>query len=101
MRLRTRLGHLHHTVACRRDLLPLRAEQDAPQPLRTASDILDLLEQLTAAVQADPWTGAAEKARAAGYLAGVALKAIEVGNLANRIELLELVLKQRPAGSSA
>ena len=57
--------------------------------------------QLAAADRADPWTGVAEKARAAGYLAGVALKAIEVGNLASRIELLEAVLKQRPKGNSA
>jgi hypothetical protein len=100
MRLRTRLGNLHSTVVGRQGVIPLRAEQEAP-PLRTATDILDLLEQLTAAVRADPWAGAAEKARAVGYLAGIALKAIEVGNLANRIELLEAVLKQRPAGSSA
>jgi hypothetical protein len=101
MRLRTRLGNLHSTVAGRRGVIPLRAEQDAPPPLRTATDILDLLEQLTAAVRADTWTGAVEKARAAGYLAGMALKAIEVGNLASRIELLEAVLKQRPKGNSA
>jgi hypothetical protein len=62
---------------------------------------LDLLEQLTAAVRADPWTGAVEKARAAGYLASVALKAIEVGNLAGRLELLEEVLKRRPRGNTA
>jgi hypothetical protein len=88
-------------VAGRRGAIPLRPEQDAPPPLRTATDILDVLEQLTAAVRADPWAGAVEKARAAGYLAGIALKAIEVENLANRIELLELILKQRPRGSSA
>jgi hypothetical protein len=31
----------------------------------------------------------------------VALRAIEVGNLAGRIELLEAVLKQRPRGNTA
>ena len=36
-----------------------------------------------------------ERARCIGYLAGVALKAIEAGNLAVRIETLETVLKQR------
>jgi hypothetical protein len=101
MKLRTRLGNLRNTVACRRGILPLQTEPEAPPPLRTAADVLDLLEHLTAAVRADPWAEVAEKARAAGYLAGIALKAIEIGNLANRIELLEMVLKQRPAGSSA
>src|SRR5262249_53250113 len=100
MRLGTRLGNLRNTVACRRDVLPLQAKQDAP-PLRTAADVLDLLEHLAAAVRADPWAGAAEKARAAGYLASVALKAIEVGNLASRIELLEAVLQQPPKGTTA
>jgi hypothetical protein len=100
MRLRTRLEHLRNTVAGRSGVLPLRAEQEAPPPMKTAADVLGLLEQLAAAVRADPWTGAAEKARAAGYLASVALKAIEVGNLASRIEMLEAILKQRPRGSS-
>jgi hypothetical protein len=101
MRLRTRLGNLRNTVACRRDVLPLRAEQEAPPPLRTAADVLGLLEQLAAAIRADPWAGAAEKARAAGYLASVALKAIEAGNLADRVEMLEAVLKQRPGGNAS
>ena len=34
-------------------------------------------------------------ARVVGYLAGVTLKAIEAGNLAARIEMLEATLKQR------
>jgi hypothetical protein len=39
-----------------------------------------------------------EKARTIGYLAGITLKAIEAGNLAARIEMLEEVLKQRKEG---
>jgi len=31
-----------------------------------------------------------------GYLAGVALKAIEIRNLAARVDMLETVLKLRP-----
>jgi hypothetical protein len=42
MRLRTRLGNLHNTVACRSEVIPLRADLDAT-PLRTATNILDLL----------------------------------------------------------
>ncbi len=66
--------------------------------MRTSADILKLLEQLTAAVQADPFAEAATKARAAGHLAAIALKAIEVNDLAARVALLEMVLKQRPKG---
>ena len=47
------------------------------------------------AVRLDPEAATMEKARTIGYLAGVALKAIEAGNLAARIEMLEAVLKQR------
>jgi hypothetical protein len=69
----------------------------APLPfrLKTAADVLGLLEEQVQAVRAAPEAGALEKARAIGYLAGVALKAIEAGNLAARIEMLEAVLKQR------
>ena len=41
---------------------------------------------------------ALEKARCVGYLAGVALKAIEAGDLAARLEAVEATLKARRAG---
>jgi hypothetical protein len=63
--------------------------------LKTAADVLALLEEQIAAVRADSQAGALEKARTVGYLAGVSLRAIEAGNLAARIEMLEAVLKQR------
>jgi hypothetical protein len=66
-----------------------------PFRLQTATDVLGLLEEQVQAVRATKEAGALEKARAIGYLAGVALKAIEAGNLAARIEMLEAVLKQR------
>ncbi len=64
--------------------------------MRTPADILKLLENLTAAVQADPFMETETKARAAGHLAAIALKAIEANNLAARVALLETVLKKRP-----
>ena len=67
--------------------------------LRTAADVLRLLEEQVEAVRAEQEAGTLEKARAVGYLAGVALKAIEAGNLAARIEALEAVLKQRSGDS--
>src|SRR5215475_14483158 len=66
-----------------------------PFRLKTAADVLSLLEEQVEAVRAEQGAGTLEKARTVGYLAGVALKAIEAGNLAARIETLEAVLKRR------
>jgi hypothetical protein len=66
-----------------------------PFRLQTAADVLKLLEEQVEAVRADQEAGTLEKARTVGYLAGIALKAIEAGNLAARIEMLEAVLRQR------
>src|SRR5262245_47122623 len=66
-----------------------------PFRLQTAADVLDLLEEQVAAVRADQEAGTLEKARTIGYLAGITLKAIEAGNLAARLEMLEAVLKGR------
>lgn len=66
-----------------------------PFRLKTAADVLQLLEEQVEAVRVESEAGTLEKARTIGYLAGVALKAIEAGNLAARIEMLEMVLRQR------
>jgi hypothetical protein len=63
--------------------------------LQTAQDVIDLLQEQVAAVRVEQKAGALEKARVIGYLAAIALKAIETGNLAARLEMLEAVLKQR------
>jgi len=66
-----------------------------PFRLKTAADVIELLEEQVAVVRAEQEAGTLEKARVVGYLAAIALKAIEVGNLAVRLEMLETVLKQR------
>jgi hypothetical protein len=66
-----------------------------PFRLQTAADVLQLLAEQVEAVRNEKDAGTLEKARAIGYLAGICLKAIEAGNLAARIEMLEAVLKQR------
>ena len=66
-----------------------------PFRLQTASDVLALVEEQVEAVRFEEEAGTLEKARTVGFLAGVALKAIEAGNLAARVEMLEAVLKQR------
>ena len=67
--------------------------------LKTAADALALIEEQVNAVRRDTVASVLDKARTVGYLASVALKAIEAGNIAARIEMLETVLKQRRATS--
>ncbi|MBN9522672.1 hypothetical protein J0H58_29810 [bacterium] len=59
--------------------------------LKTAVDVLELLQEQNGLVRAGADLGAAERAWVVGYLADVALKAIEVGSLAARLEELEAV----------
>lgn len=68
-----------------------------PFRLKTAVDALTLLEEQAAAVRDDPEAGTLERAGCVGYLVGVALKAIEAGDLAARLEAVESVLKARRA----
>jgi hypothetical protein len=63
--------------------------------LRTAEDVLDLLEEQVDAVVKDADSTVLEKARCIGFLCGVTLRAIEAGDLAARLEALEAVLKTR------
>src|SRR5690348_6689003 len=66
-----------------------------PRRLQTIGDVIDLLQEQVEAIRSDSCAATMEKARAIGYLAGLACKAIETGNLAARLEMLEAVLKQR------
>ncbi len=63
--------------------------------LKTASDVLALLDEQVDAVRNETEAGTLEKARVVAYLAAIALKAIEAGNLSARLEALESVLKNR------
>lgn len=66
--------------------------------LQTARDVIRLIEEQVNLVRLDVDADTLEKARAVGYLAGVALRAIEAGDLSARIESLEYVLKTRSKG---
>jgi hypothetical protein len=79
---------------------PCTSPVPLPFRLKTAADVLALLEEQVQAVRADAEATTLEKARVVGYLAGVSLKAIEAGNLAARIEMLEAILKQREKGAA-
>ena len=69
-----------------------------PFRLKTAHDVLTLIEEQVNAVREESEAGTLEKARAIGYLAGIALKAVEVADLSGRVEALEQVLRRRKAG---
>src|SRR5215210_1239057 len=60
--------------------------------LKRAADVLALIEEQVSAVRADETLATVERARTIGYLAGVALRAIEAGDLAARVEAVEAVL---------
>ena len=88
-----RTARVGGSLTPRQTLVPL------PFRLKTAADVLKLLEEQVAAVRGEANAGTLEKARCVGYLAGVALKAIEAGDLAARLEAVEAVLKARRAAS--
>jgi hypothetical protein len=67
--------------------------------LATARDVLELLDSQVAAVLADDELGTAERARVIVLLAGTALRAIEAGDLAGRLEALERALSARRAAA--
>jgi hypothetical protein len=80
----------------RRVVLATSASRTEPSvSLATASDVLTLLELATTAALSDLEAPPTERARTLGYLAGVALKALEVRGLEARVEALERVLHRR------
>ena len=78
----------------RRTLGPLL---DGETRLRTAEDVLAVIEAQIEAVLADDELGTAERARTAATLCGIALRAIEQADLAARVEALERALEARCA----
>lgn len=68
--------------------------------LKTAQDILALLSEQFDAVRADSEASTLEKARTIGFLAGVALRAVEAADTSARLEALERVFKLRKEDES-
>lgn len=68
---------------------------DGETRVRTAQDVLAVLEGQVAAVLGDDELGTAERARTAATLCGCALRAIEAADLAARVEALERALEAR------
>src|SRR5262249_48182338 len=89
-RLRQVEALLHRLAAARRNL-----KSPASRPLQTHQDVLDLLQEQAEAIRLESYAGPLDKARAIGYLAGIARRTIETGKVAERITMLEAVLKTR------
>ena len=88
-RLRRLEAFLNRLAATRGQVTP------PSRSLQTIEDVIDLLQEQVEAIRRESWAGTVEKARAIGYLAGIACKAIETGKLAARLEMLEAILGQR------
>jgi hypothetical protein len=71
-----------------------------PHPLQTPQNVIDLLQEQIELLRRDRTTEPLAKARAIGYLAGLACRTIETGKLADRLEMLERILKQRKEHAS-
>jgi hypothetical protein len=71
------------------------AQTPSPRRLQTVQDVIDLLQEQVEALRTVRWASVIQRARAIGYLASIARKAIETGKLAARLEMLEAVLRQR------
>ena len=63
--------------------------------LQTARDVLALIEDELANVRGDGRLKSAERARTVGYLASIALRAVEQADLAARVESIERALRRR------
>jgi hypothetical protein len=72
-----------------------KGQPSPPRSLQTAQDVIDLLQEQVESLRAASGLATVEKARAIGYLAGLARKAIETGTLEGRLEMLERVLNPR------
>ena len=66
-----------------------------PVPLDHPADVLALLAEQVNAVRSDASAEPTERARTLGFLASLALRAMEVRDLTARLEAVERVLKLR------
>ena len=78
---------------------PCTTQFPAEFKLKTARDVLALVEEQVQAVRSDEKLATTERARTIGYLASLALRAVEVTDLSERVEAVERVLKDRKEGS--
>jgi len=93
MSLARRVGKLEEKVP---QVLAVRAVPvPTPLPLNQPADVLELLAEQVNAVRSDRCADPTERARTLGMLASVALRTMELRDLAARLEAVERVLKLR------
>ena len=90
MTLVRRVVHLEERLVVAQRQTPVE-----PIPLDGPADVLAVLAEQANAVRADPGADPLERARTLGFLAGVALRAMEARNLDARLAAVERVLKLR------
>src|SRR4051812_32258052 len=73
----------------------LRIVPVEPVPFQRPDDVLAAIEEQANAVRADPFADPGERARTLGFLASVALRAIEAKDQGARVEAITRVLKLR------
>jgi hypothetical protein len=93
--MRTCRDRLQRLEALVTRLEEVKGQQPAPAPRRvqTAQDVIDLLEEQVEALRAATGLSTVDRARVVRSLVGLALKAIETGTLARRIEVMEKVVQ--------
>ncbi len=69
------------------------ADASGPEKVKTINDVLALLEDTIKRVRAEPMT--LDQANSLGRLANTAIKAIEVGELKDKLDLLNSVIQDR------
>ena len=73
----------------------LRVLPSEPVPLDSPADVLALLTEQVNVVRADALADPTERARTIGFLASLALRAMEAREITARLEAVERVLKLR------
>jgi hypothetical protein len=73
----------------------LRVVPAAPIPLDHPADVLALIEEQVNVVRSDASADPTERARTLGFLASLALRAMESRDITARLEAVERVLKLR------
>jgi hypothetical protein len=76
-------------------LAPKKKEEQAlePLPVNTPNEVLALIQDTINRVRSSPMTH--QKANCIGYLASIALKTMEVGELGEKIELINSLILER------
>lgn len=68
--------------------------KDKPLRLASVKDYLELINDVIADIRSDPQSSRIQQARTVGYLVNIALKALELGAIEERIEQLEATVSR-------